>query len=349
MSLGYSKRDQGVTEAEELHEQVLQWLNPELNEPPKNIYDSKLEEKEDGTCIWFWDHSDVKEWLTRRSGILWIHGAPGVGKSVLCSSIISKLVEDREVVAYFFCVANQRYEPEPNSTTQKLNSPESILRSLIVQLLEIDRKWRVPDRLKELYKRHKRFGAPAIGFRDLKLILQWILDIHPRSYIIIDGLDEVNELGQDNPNQLKKLLKILDLKPFGVVRWLLVSQWMAVVDNALGHPNNNANRAVAYRELDLAEVDLQFKDEIKSMVKAVLEEKFSTPPSDWESFLNHIVELTEGNFLCAKLLLDDLRDCPSLDQCVQSLNDHKAGLANHYLRGLRRMACVQTRSWPTVK
>lgn len=338
-----------MTEAEELHEQVLQWLNPKITESPKNIYDSKLEEKEDGTCIWFWDHGDVKEWLAGRSGILWIHGAPGVGKSVLCSSIISKLVEDGEVVAYFFCVVNQRCEPNPNSTTRKLNSPESILRSLIVQLLESDRKWRVPDRLKELYKRHKRPGAPPISLRDLKLVLQCILDIHPHSYIIIDGLDEVNELGQDHRNKLKKLLEILDIDPLGVVKWLLVSQQTTAVDKALGHSKNNANRAVAYRELDLAEVDYLLKDEIKSMVKAVLEEKFSTPPSDWEFFLDHIVELTEGNFLCAKLLLDDLKDCPSLDHCVQSSNDHKAGLANHYLRALRRMACIQTRSWLTAK
>lgn len=339
-----------MTQAEEeLREQILQWLSRELTESPSSIYDSKLEEREEGTCGWFWENSQVKDWLSRRSGILWVYGAPGVGKSVLSSSIISKLLEDGKVVAYFFCVFSQLRETDPDSATRKPNSPESILRSLIVQLLESDRSWRVPDRLKEFYKRHKRPGPTAIGLTDLRTILRCIFDINPYSYIIIDGLDELDESGQDTPDPLKTLLKILDLDPLGVVKWLLVSRQTNALDKTLDRfKTGAANRAVAYRELDLAEVDLQLRVEIKTMIKAALDSRFSTLPCPWECFLNFLVNITEGNFLCAKLLLDDLKDCLSFDECAQAAGGHKPGLAHNYLRALRRMASVKTHSWITV-
>lgn len=339
-----------MTQAEEeLHEQILLWLSRELTESSSSVYDSKLEEREEGTCGWFWENSQVKDWLSGRSGILWVYGAPGIGKSVLSSSIISKLVEDGEVVAYFFCVFSRLREADPDSATRKPNSPESILRSLIVQLLESDRSWRVPDRLKEFYKRHKRPGASPIGLTDLRTILRCILDMYPCSYIIIDGLDELDESGQDTPNQLKPLLKILDLDPLGVVKWLLVSRQTNTVDKTLDRfKTGAANRTVAYRELDLAEVDLQLRDEIKTMVKAALGGRFSTLPCDWEHFLDYLVDKTEGNFLCARLLLDDLKDCLSFDQCVHAAADHKPGLAHNYLWALRRMASVKNNSWVTV-
>lgn len=249
-------------------------------------------------------------------------------------------------MAYFFCVSSQLREADPDSVTQKPNSPESIIRSLIVQLLESDRRCRVPDQVKELYKRHKRPGASLIGLGDLKTILRCILDIYSCSYIIIDGLDELDEPGQD---RLKPLLKILDLDPLGVVKWLLVSQRTNAVDKTLDRfKNGAANRAVAYRELDLAEVDLQLRGEIKMMIQAALGGKFSSLPCEWESFLNHLVTETEGNFLCAKLLLDDLKDCPSLDDCLRSARDHKPGLVHNYLRALRRMASVKAHSWITA-
>lgn len=331
-----------MTTEEGLHWQIYKWLNHEFIES-ENTYRSKLDERENGTCLWFWKHSGVNDWLsTGDSSILWVHGAPGAGKSVLCSSIISKLLDEQKSVVYFFCVASQRSETDSDSTAPGLNSPEFILRSLVVQLLEGDPCFRVPNELRNLYKRRKK----RLQLGDLKKILQCILDIHPRVYIVIDGLDEVDELDQVNPGQLKRLFKSLDLEPLGIVKWLFISQKTKAVDEELIHFKKNQQGSVAYRELDLAEVDSELKDEIKTLFKTAVEEKFSGSPDGFKRYiLEPLVALTGENFLCAKLLSEDLKDCPSLEDFFKSMVVYQPGLENHYLRALRRMASVKTPSW----
>lgn len=63
---------------------------------PSERYEDSLQRKLPGTCTWILTHPAFVKWkeggpLTH--GILWIHGPPGFGKTILCSHIVEYLLE----------------------------------------------------------------------------------------------------------------------------------------------------------------------------------------------------------------------------------------------------------------
>ena len=54
---------------------------------------NRIAPAETGTNSWIWSHRSYLEWAKRASGILWIEGKPGSGKSVLAMSILKRLLQ----------------------------------------------------------------------------------------------------------------------------------------------------------------------------------------------------------------------------------------------------------------
>ena len=54
---------------------------------------NRIAPAETGTNSWIWSHRSYLEWEKRASGILWIEGKPGSGKSVLAMSILKRLLQ----------------------------------------------------------------------------------------------------------------------------------------------------------------------------------------------------------------------------------------------------------------
>lgn len=52
-----------------------------------NTRRDQIQEAEIGTNEWVWHHPLYKQWEQANSGILWVEGKPGSGKSVLAKSI----------------------------------------------------------------------------------------------------------------------------------------------------------------------------------------------------------------------------------------------------------------------
>ncbi|KAI0271192.1 hypothetical protein BGY98DRAFT_1179495, partial [Russula aff. rugulosa BPL654] len=95
------------TNAEEkrshLRKGLQNWLSPPDPSTNHNI-ERKAHHK--GTTSWFFQDGIFEEWK-RSSSLLWIHGKPGSGKSVLCSGIIEDIMAQREaglaIMTYFYC------------------------------------------------------------------------------------------------------------------------------------------------------------------------------------------------------------------------------------------------------
>ncbi len=87
----------------------------------------------EGTCSWILTDPTYKEWLRNdQSRILWIHGDPGKGKTMLAISQIIELTDriERSTVAsatlpYFFC----------DNKDDRRNNAVVVLRGLLYQLL----------------------------------------------------------------------------------------------------------------------------------------------------------------------------------------------------------------------
>ena len=92
---------------EQLFEENKMKLGP--LEHSKTVFDLKLGLKIGGSCEWIFKDSTYRNWLaSSRSSLLRLSGGSGLGKSVMTSTVISRLLEDRHetnsAVAFFYCL-----------------------------------------------------------------------------------------------------------------------------------------------------------------------------------------------------------------------------------------------------
>ncbi|KAI1428724.1 ankyrin repeat-containing domain protein [Xylaria sp. FL1777] len=93
------------SQEEKNRDQFLDWLS---NIDPSEMYNSARDQHESGTCDWLVrDREEFKKWKTSPRSLLWLHGKPGCGKSILSSSVVSYLQERYtsdagSAFAYFF-------------------------------------------------------------------------------------------------------------------------------------------------------------------------------------------------------------------------------------------------------
>lgn len=139
-------------------------------------------------------HPTAGEWLLRsetyntwKSGnsstrLLWLHGIPGVGKTVICSRVIDDLRnKQNHPVVFFYC----------HDTSARYDS-RSILASLLRQLL----KYTPPD--------FSKFSRILKDYNEIKLVddydfmltelLREISFLHEKTFIVIDALNECSNL-----------------------------------------------------------------------------------------------------------------------------------------------------------
>ncbi|KAF7974428.1 hypothetical protein HWV62_12148 [Athelia sp. TMB] len=150
-------------------------------------YKAAREKHQRGTGSWLVHGSIFEEWKAHPDSVLWLHGGPGCGKTIICSSAIEnvkKSCRNKSLVgyAYFFF--------DGTSAQSKLATHESLIRSLIMQFS--DRLDGIHPALADLYDlEDKGRHQPLIS--SLEDTLLEIIKTFTSAYIIIDALDECAE------------------------------------------------------------------------------------------------------------------------------------------------------------
>ena len=199
---------------------VLQWISCLQKELKyyKERYERLIEEKSEGTCQWLLEEDVYIKWMQSESpdSVLWIHGNPGVGKSMLTATAINHLsnlskktknetvkehLDDTDmfndyIVLYFFVDGRDLNKTEP----------VWILKSLTYQLIRFPQ---FPENhlLEHAYERSAL--DQAVDFDqvwDLFLALLHLLTPGHTKWILIDGLDECQ-----CPDKKKFVQKLLGL------------------------------------------------------------------------------------------------------------------------------------------
>ncbi|KAF8267871.1 hypothetical protein EI94DRAFT_1254932 [Lactarius quietus] len=157
------------------------WLSPPDPSTNQNIAYSAQHE---GTATWFFQGSIFIEWKSKSStSLLWIHGKPGSGKSILCSAIIQDIMALRDAglasVVYF-------YFDFRDTDKQNLHNA---LPSFLTQLSA--RSDSCCDILSRFYKVHDD-GANKPSTSTMIGCLKEMLTLPDQGpiYIILDALDE---------------------------------------------------------------------------------------------------------------------------------------------------------------
>ena len=86
--------------------ELLDWILP-TDCRPEEIYDAATRVRKPGSGQWLLESKGFKEWTSSHHGLLWLHGLPESGKTVICTTVIETLHKasfaSTAPVVYFYC------------------------------------------------------------------------------------------------------------------------------------------------------------------------------------------------------------------------------------------------------
>ncbi|KAH9037476.1 hypothetical protein EDB85DRAFT_607430 [Lactarius pseudohatsudake] len=260
----------------ELRKDLRKWIAPP---DPSVNYNTASDVHHEGTAAWCTKGDTLANWKTSGS-LLWIHGKPGSGKSILSSAIIRdiKLMSNAEsaFLAYFYFDFKDKAKQDSRA----------LLSSLLVQLS--DQSDIFCDTLFSLYSAHKQ-GSEQPTTDSLSQCLKHMLttaELVP-IYLVLDALDEC-PYGTGLPSPREKLLdlvnELVELR-FPTLRLCLTSRPEFDIRTALKplatqqvslHDEDGQTRDIKKYVTDVVRSDRRMKrwrDEEKDMVIEKLAEK----------------------------------------------------------------------------
>jgi ankyrin repeat domain-containing protein 50 len=145
---------------------------------------------EPGTGEWLFDTNEFKEWKDGRGGILWLHGIPGAGKTVLSSTLIERLKANSKgqpvrIAFYYFDFSDREKQ-----------TTEACVRSLVKQLF--DQSTAVSEELRSVYENVSP-RRPTV--EALAEVLRGMLNDAHQDFIVIDALDECAEQEEERERE----------------------------------------------------------------------------------------------------------------------------------------------------
>lgn len=168
---------------DDVRQKIRNWLDPV---DASSFHKLLQKQRQPGTGKWFLDSKNYVRWKTQPSSLLWVHGIPGAGKSVLCSTVVDSLLECCRVqknlgLGYFYFSFDDR---------KRRHVRDGLLRTLICQLWSrLGQESNELDQLYNLCKREDR--SPTLD--ELGELLQSLVSGFSETYIAIDALDECTE------------------------------------------------------------------------------------------------------------------------------------------------------------
>ncbi|KAH9172799.1 ankyrin repeat-containing domain protein [Lactarius sanguifluus] len=252
------------------------WLSPP---DPSTNYAVGLRDLHEETATWFLEGRIFQEWHSTGS-LLWIHGKPGSGKSILCSTIIQRIIslcdDGRASVAYFY------FDFRDDNKKHRHN----LLPSLLVQLAE---HW-IPcgNIISRVYSAHGK-GTQPPSDEVLTNCLTNMLTVstqHP-IYIIVDALDECPDTsGVRSPRErvLSFIKRLVDLRLQNLhicvtsrpeidirVRLEPLTPLRVSLHDQTGHKEDIAKYISS--EVDIIAKDKRWREDDKEIIIATLSEK----------------------------------------------------------------------------
>ncbi|KAI9438100.1 hypothetical protein H4582DRAFT_1878685, partial [Lactarius indigo] len=301
------------------------WLSPADPSTNHNIA-QKAQHK--GTAVWFFQGSIFIEWKSTGS-LLWIHGKPGSGKSVICSSVIHDIMVSCEaglaIMAYF-------YFDFKDLTKQTCHD---LLLSLVFQLST--RSSPSCDILHRVYKAHEN-GTRQPSDDTLKGCLKEMLRLPGQGsvFIVLDALDECPDspgIPSSRDEVLQLVKELVDLRLQGL--HICATSRPEVDIRAVLDP-------LASRSVSLHDESGQTSD-IADYIQSVVNSSPSTAMKRWRAddkrlVIETLTERADGMFRWVFCQLDALRHCfpQNLRQFLNELPESLDETYERILRGINK-------------
>ncbi len=266
---------------------------------------------------WILDHPDFLKWRSNdQTGLLWIKGDPGKGKTMLLIGLINELGKSispsDSVQSFFLCQA----------TNAELNNATAILRGLIYMLV-VQQSYLI-SHLKDQYKGagKRLFEDPNAFFALSDIFQKMVADEKLRkAYLIVDGLDECTE-------DLHRLLDLIrDSSAHPRVKWLVSSRNWSSIEKVLDNTPQRTRLDLELNENSIsAAVTTYICHKVDSLAKKQRYDRDTRA-----AVQNHLLSNAEGTFLWVALVCHELADIFSWD-AEEKVKSFPPGLDPFYQR-----------------
>lgn len=162
------------------HLKIIEWLD---GPDPSTNYNKALKDRTPSTGLWFIESNEYADWIVAPRSLLWLHGIPGCGKTILSSTILENVLDRAHTkpdsaVLYFYFDFNDAEKQQP----------EKMIRSLICQLSMYCAD-SILHNLYSSYSNGRRQPSGEVLLNTLHQMMTSLGDI----YVILDALDECAE------------------------------------------------------------------------------------------------------------------------------------------------------------
>ncbi|KAJ7855182.1 hypothetical protein B0H14DRAFT_3449196 [Mycena olivaceomarginata] len=278
----------------------------------KKRQDDMQELQHEGTGGWFLDGDQFKGWK-EKPGSLWIRGDSGTGKSVLSSTVIRHLFNQRQqgaAVTYFFF----------DFRDEKSQRVKIMLQSIILQL-----SVQSPNSYSALEREYESSQGQILPpYNNLLCILNDLLSDFTHIYIVLDALDECNE--HDDLVQFITRLWDWTTSPLHL---LFASQPREIFTEAFKHVS-----------LVTLTPDITHEDIQRFIDSELLPLSHLTRCMSANEIVEKVVKKSNGMFRLAALLVIELRDAFNLDldTILSSFPDDLFGVYSRFLKRIHPKA-----------
>lgn len=300
---------------------------------PRNERTKLLTRKDaplEGSWLWVLDDPAYRRWKSNDDiHLLWIHGDPGKGKTMMTIALIDELARgapkdgnSSDVIVYFFC----------QSAAEGLDSAAGVLRGLLYGLITehedilrlVQQEYDVRDQ--------RLFEGPTAMFT-LWTVLCSALQRFTRSriYLMVDAVDECRVQQQD----LLKLITSSYAASLQHVKWLLTSRNEPIIRERLEHGSHQAHTSL---ELNSDPVSRAVESYVAYKAQDLAQRKSYNEVLKHE-VMEHLRTHAEGTFLWVALACQELEKVAGW-KTKALLREFPAGLEPLYTRMLEQMANI---------
>ncbi|KAF2145863.1 uncharacterized protein K452DRAFT_244254 [Aplosporella prunicola CBS 121167] len=265
-----------------------------------------------GTCSWFLSEPQVSSWLepTPGSRILWYNAPPASGKSVLASHVINHLLQTGAACQYHFF----RFD------NQEKRSLSAFVRSMAYQLARDTPELR--RLLVDLTTEDLRLESaePSLLWQRVFQNLLFHMETPQPFYWVIDAMDEC-----ESPKRLGDLLQTISTSHVGIKVLVLSreSHQLRVAFQRFPHDMDVNLMELSDQSRHSRDIQMLVDSEVKHMRG---EHEFK------ERVVKRIMERAHGNFLWARLILEDIVDCHTHESIQEALDQIPTDMDRLYHR-----------------
>ena len=287
---------------EESKVQCERWLKPS---DIKHIHLHQVRARLDGTCDWITSNGVFKRWIkpgcsTTKDRLLVVSGTHGCGKSVLASSIVVRLEQDKQHTLFFAF----------SSSDGSRQTSENLIRTLSWQLLHATTTKESVNTINRL----RLDGQPTVS--ELWKAFECIVSSLAKPvYCIIDGIDECIDF---NHVVFMKIVHTLGICPN--LRILL-----------LGRPHVTQAHS---DNPDFGTIDITstlLNQDIEAFINdEIAKSDILSLPELRENIFKTLKDKSDGMFLWVRLMVDDLRKSSAKSELKERLQNLPRGLEEAY-------------------